>query len=86
LQLYGLTGDLIRGSLLTAGGLALGGPAQASVLRTFEANAAVSRAVVVASATAVALGAVWKIFHSTPYARWLFAVGLGGGLFVALTR
>ena len=86
LQLYGLTADLARGILLTAAGLAIGVPLQAAVLGTFAVNAALTRAVVVATASAVALGAVWKIFHATPYARWLFAVGLAGGLTVALSR
>lgn len=86
LQLYGLTADLVRGMLLTAAGLGLGLPVQKAVLGTFSGNASLTRAVVVATATAVALGAVWKIFHATPRARWLFAAGLGGGLLVALSR
>jgi PTS system mannose-specific IIC component len=86
LQLYGLTADLVRGALLTAAGLAVGLPLQRAVLKTFEGNAALTRSVVVATASAVALGAVWKVFHATPYARWLFAIGLAGGLVVAVMR
>ncbi len=86
LQLSGLVADLIRGILLTAIGLAIGAPLQSAVLHTFAGNAALTRAVVVATASAVALGAVWKIFHATPYARWLFALGLAGGLSMALSR
>ncbi|MEP7344721.1 MAG: PTS sugar transporter subunit IIC, partial [Gemmatimonadaceae bacterium] len=71
LQLFGLTADFIRGILLTAIGLAIGVPLQSAVLGTFVGNDALTRAVVVATASAVALGAVWKIFHATPHARWL---------------
>ncbi|MFN8572799.1 MAG: PTS sugar transporter subunit IIC [Gemmatimonadaceae bacterium] len=86
LQLYGLTADLLRGIALTALGLAVGIPAQRAVLDTLQGNAALSRAVVVAAATSVALGAVWKIFHAVPHARWLFAVGLAIGVGLAVSR
>ena len=86
LQLYGLTADLLRGIVLTAVGITVAAPLQRAILDTSEGNAALTRAVVVASASAVALGAVWKIFHATPYARWLFTIGLVGGLAVAVTR
>lgn len=86
LQLYGLTADLLRGIALTALGLAVGIPAQRAVLDTLQGNPALSRAVVVAAATSVALAAVWKVFHAVPYARWLFAVGLAVGVGLAVTR
>jgi PTS system mannose-specific IIC component len=86
LQLYGLTADLVRGILLTGVGLAIGVPLQLAVLGTFEGNAALTRGVVVATASAVALGAVWKIFRATTHARALFLIGLVGGLTLAVMR
>jgi hypothetical protein len=39
-----------------------------------------SRAIVVGIAAAVAVAAVWKVFHTTPGTRWLFACGLAVGV------
>jgi PTS system mannose-specific IIC component len=86
LQLFGLTADLVRGIALTAFGLAVAVPIQHAVLATLQGNAALTRAFVVAAATSVALGAMWKNFHAVPGARWLFAVGLGVGVGVAVSR
>jgi PTS system mannose-specific IIC component len=86
LQLAGLAADLGRGIALTALGLAIGLPGQAAVLARFGASDAVSRAVVASTAAAVALGAMWKVFHATPGARWLFLAGLAAGLAVAVSR
>jgi hypothetical protein len=49
-------------------------------------DARLSRAVVVAAAAAVAAGAVWKLFHNTPGARWYFAGGLAIGLLLLVAR
>lgn len=86
LQLYGLAADFLRGAVLTLAAVFVAMPVQATVLRTLEVNAALSRAVVVATATAVALSAVWKIFRAVPHARALFLAGVAAGLAVALAR
>jgi PTS system mannose-specific IIC component len=86
LQLSGLLADLGRGMGLTAVGLAIGVPAQAAVLSRFTPHGVDAHVVVTTAAAAVALGAVWKIFHATPGARWLFLGGLAGGLAVAAAR
>jgi PTS system mannose-specific IIC component len=86
LQLRGLLADLLRAVALTALGLAVGSPLQPAVLARFHAGPSLARSLVVALAAAVALGAVWKIFHATPMARWLFLAGLAGGVSVAVMR
>ena len=80
LQLFGLTADLLRGGLLTFGSLLVAGPAYELVLGRWQVDGRVSRAVVVGAAATVAAGAVWKVFHSTPGARWFFLGGIGAGL------
>jgi len=80
LQLYGLTADLLRGALLTAISYAIFSPLARAALRSWSVEPRLSRAVVVGIAAMVASAAVWKIFHSTPGARWLFLSGLTVGL------
>ncbi len=80
LQLYGLTADLLRGALLTAVAFAIFAPVTEAAIRAWSGDARLSRAVVVGVAAMVASAATWKIFHSTPGARWLFLGGLALGL------
>ena len=86
LQLYGLTADLLRGLALTWGALLLLRPFQRAILDGYGVDARVSRAVVVGTAATVAAGAVWKLFHSVPAARWLFLGGLVAGVALLVTR
>ena len=44
---------------------------------------ALSRAVVVSTASAVGLAAIWKVTSTTPGARWWLAGGLGLGFALA---
>lgn len=80
LQLYGMTADLLRGALLTVLAYAVLSPIADFALRAWTVDARVSRAIVVGVASTVASAAAWKIFHSTPGARWLFLGGLALGL------
>jgi mannose/fructose/N-acetylgalactosamine-specific phosphotransferase system component IIC len=80
LQLFGLTADLLRGGLLTFVSLLVAGPAYRFVLARWQFDGRVSRAVVVGAAATVAAAAVWKVFHSTPGARWFFLGGIAAGL------
>jgi len=85
LQVFVLTADLLRGGLLTMVLLALFTPVQSYVLGTWNTDPRVSRAVVVGVAASVAAGAVWKVVHAAPGARWLMLVGVAVGLaFVAM--
>jgi len=84
LQLSGLTADLVRGVLLTAVGLGLFGPLQRVALAGWGIEASLSRAVVASVASAVALGAVYKLFHAVPGFLWQFLVGLGGGVILVV--
>jgi PTS system mannose-specific IIC component len=86
LQVFGLTADLVRGGMLTAIMLALFTPAQNWVLNTWGSDPRVSRAVVVGVAASVAAGAVWKVVHAAPGARWLLLGGIGVGLALLATR
>jgi mannose/fructose/N-acetylgalactosamine-specific phosphotransferase system component IIC len=86
LQVFGLTADLVRGGALTAITLAVFTPAQAWVLGTWDTDPRVSRAVVVAVAASVAAGAVWKVVHAAPGARWLLLAGIAVGLALLVSR
>jgi mannose/fructose/N-acetylgalactosamine-specific phosphotransferase system component IIC len=86
LQVFGLTADLVRGGVLTAITLAVFTPAQAWVLGTWDTDPRVSRAVVVAVAASVAAGAVWKVVHAAPGARWLLLAGIAVGLALLVSR
>jgi len=86
LQVFGLTADFVRGGLLTAAMLALFVPVQAWVLATWETDPRVSRAFVVAVAASVAAGAVWKVVHAAPGARWLLLGGVAVGLALVALR
>jgi len=86
LQVFGLTADLLRGGLLTMVLLALFTPVQSYVLGTWNTDPRVSRAVVVGVAASVAAGAVWKVVHAAPGARWLMLVGVAVGLALVAMR
>ena len=80
LQVFGLTADLVRGGTLTAIMLAVFLPVQRFVLATWDMDPRVSRAAVVGIAASVAAGAVWKVVHAAPGARWLLLAGIAIGL------
>jgi PTS system mannose-specific IIC component len=86
LQVFGLTADLVRGGALTAGLLAVAMPAHSFVLSRWGTDPRVSRAVVVAVAASVAAGAVWKVVHAAPGARWLLLGGIAAGLALLAIR
>lgn len=86
LQLGGLTADLARGAALSLVALAALRPVVDAAAVRWSADARTSRALVVGAAAAVAVAAVWKVFHATSGARWLFAVGLIGGLALVVSR
>jgi PTS system mannose-specific IIC component len=79
LQLRGLTADLVRGGLMTFIGLVIFTPLSRAVMAAWTMSAAPSRGVLVGCAGAVALGAVWKVVHTTTGARWYLLAGLVGG-------
>lgn len=80
LQVFGLTADLVRGGALTAIALSAFTPVQSYVLGKWGTDPRVSRAVVVGIAASVAAGAVWKVVHAAPGARWLLLAGIAVGL------
>jgi PTS system mannose-specific IIC component len=82
LQLGGIAADLVRGFLLTLLALLVTIPAQSAALARWHTPGRESRAVVVGLAAMVAGGAVWKLVHAVPRARWLFLGGLLCGLAV----
>ncbi len=83
LQLGGMTADLVRGGLLTFLALVVFVPLQRAVTATVTMAPTVSRAGVVAIASAVGLAAVWKVVHTTNGARWCLLGGLGVGFGIA---
>ncbi len=86
LHLGAMTMDLLRGGLVTFAALLVFTPIVSAIVAIWGANAAMSRAVVVAAAAIVASGALWKIFHSVRNAVWLFLGGLAAGLAILATR
>ncbi len=82
LQMFGLVADLLRGLFLALGALLVWLPVQEFLLSHWSTSARESRAVAVGLAATVAAGAVWKLVHAFPRARWLFFGGLATGLLV----
>jgi PTS system mannose-specific IIC component len=82
LQLAGLTADFTRAFLLTGIAYAAIAPLDRALLARWSLPETTSRAILVATAAGVALGALWKLFHSTRGARWLFLGGLVVGLLI----
>jgi PTS system mannose-specific IIC component len=80
LQVSGLVADLFRGIILSAIGLAALHPLQLMALQRWGTDAPLSRAMVAGAAGAVALGAAYKLFHTVQGFRWLFLLGVAGGL------
>jgi mannose/fructose/N-acetylgalactosamine-specific phosphotransferase system component IIC len=85
-QLAGLTADLVRGIVLSGLAYAALVPVEAGVLAHWTLSERWSRATLVATAASVAVGAMWKLFHSMPGARWFFVGGLGLGLLALWAR
>ena len=86
LQLFGLTGDFIRGGLVTLGAMLIFKPLVQAIVQSWHSSRLDPRAVVVTISAAVAVGAVWKIFHVIPRAKILFAAGLAGGIALIFLR
>jgi len=86
LQIGGLSADLLRGILLTAVAYAALDPLVTATLGIWDVDGKLSRAMVVGVAAAVALAGGWKLFHSVPWARWVFLCGLGVGVLVLVAR
>lgn len=82
-QLIGLTIDLIRAGLVTALILAIAIPLYDRALASFVLTPVISRAVVVGTASAVGLAAIWKVTQSTAGARWYLVSGLLVGFGIA---
>jgi len=86
LQLFGMTADLIRGSLI---GVAAYIPARVLVQlceERWHAPEELSRAVVVTCVAAVAATAVWKDFHAISLTRRIFLASLAVGTLLVVLR
>lgn len=86
LQIFGLTADLLRAAGLTLVALLLLVPTGRVVMDLWSTDLRISRAVLVGLAATVAVGAVWKLFHLTPGARWFFLGGLALGASLLVLR
>jgi hypothetical protein len=82
IQTAGIAADFARAGLLTLLAMVALDPLAEAMVGIWSLDARLSRAIVVAAAAAVAAGAVWKLFHNTPGARWFLAGGLVAGLFL----
>ena len=86
LQLWGLTADLARAAVLTFVALACLHPLVVLAAAHWSLDQRVSRALVAGMAAAVAVAAVWKVFHTTSGTRWLFGCGLLAGILLLVVR
>jgi PTS system mannose-specific IIC component len=86
LQLFGLTGDLVRGFLVTLVAMIVFTALMGPIVERWGIDARLSRAAVVAMCAAVSAGAIWKIFHSVPRARLLFVSGLAIGAAILISE
>ena len=86
LQIGGLTADLVRGAIMTLLGLLAFRPVVSLALEHWSMDPRLSRAVVVGTAAAVAAGAVWKLFHNAPHARWYLLGGVIAGVLLVSVR
>ena len=86
LQIFGLTADFARGGIVTFVAMLISRPAVRTLVMRWGSDATFSRAVVVTIGSAVAAGAIWKIFHGVPLARVLFLAGLVVGITVLVVR
>ena len=82
LQLAGMTADLVRGGLITAAALFALQPIVRAAIAIWSIDARISRAIVVGVASAVAGGAMWKLFRATENARWYLIAGFVVGLLI----
>ena len=85
LQLFGLSADLGRGFAVTMLSMVVFSWLIEAIVATWGTDARYSRAAVVAVVAAVSAGAIWKIFHAVPRARFLFIAGLAVGAMVLVT-
>lgn len=83
IQLAGMTADLLRGGVITFTSLLLFGPLAEAIHATWTMSSTISRAFVVAVASAVGLAAIWKITRTTTGARWWLVGGLAVGFALA---
>ena len=86
LQLFGLTADLLRGFLVTFAGMLVFKRLVPGIISIWHSNMMYSRAIVMSLAAAIAVAAVWKIFHLVPHARILFLAGLAMGISLIIAR
>ena len=86
LQIGGMSGDLLRGTLLAGIAYAALDPLMTASLGLWDVDGKLSRALLVGVAAAVAAAGAWKLFHSVTWARWVFLCGMGIGVFVLVTR
>jgi PTS system mannose-specific IIC component len=86
LQIFGLSADFLRGAAMTALGLLALSPVAQWARGHWGLPADTSRALLLAVAGIVAVGAVFKVFQAVAHTRWYFAVGLLVSLAVLFGR
>jgi hypothetical protein len=86
LQVFGLTADLARGTVLGGGAYLLASPIAQAVSAAFTLRDDIARALIVTGVAAVAAAAVWKDFHAISGTRRLFLVSLAFGTILVIAR
>jgi PTS system mannose-specific IIC component len=86
LQLFGMTADFVRAATLSTLGLLLARALPATVARHWGESGAMTDAVMIGIAGAVAAFAAWKVFHGVTWARAAACAGFVMGVFLVLWR
>ncbi|MCU0647728.1 MAG: PTS sugar transporter subunit IIC [Gemmatimonadaceae bacterium] len=86
LQLFGMTADFARAVALTGLGLLVSGLVAPVVTARWGESGAMTDAITVGIAGAVAAFAVWKVFHGVQWARVAVAAGFAIGVLLVLAR
>jgi PTS system mannose-specific IIC component len=84
LQVFGMTADLIRGTLLGALTFLIASPVAQRVSEHFTFRDDIARAAIVTGVAAVAAAAVWKDFHAISGTRRLFLASLAVGTLLVI--
>jgi hypothetical protein len=84
LQVRGLLGDLTRGALVTAVGLAVLAPAYGALSTRWSGSAAVERALMAGLTSALGAATIWMLVRGTTGTRALIAIGLIIGVALAI--
>ncbi|MFL5500519.1 MAG: PTS sugar transporter subunit IIC [Gemmatimonadaceae bacterium] len=75
-HLMGMSLDLLRGLLVTIVAMLVFAPIVRAIVAVWGSESSTSHVVVIVTASIVAGGALWKVFHSVRHVLWFFLAGV----------